>query len=131
MEAQDPWAREVYHEILDDPSASTKFVDSLKGVERTSGRHGFDRQEVDQVLDHVMRREHALVEFETGRVVFRRFDPSGEMADAFLRLRDGKARANDVVLLEHELVESNYMRSTGADYAEAHAFANRQFSWEP
>jgi hypothetical protein len=75
---------------------------------------------------HLIVEEHLLDNYDTGGLVSRRFDPSEDIAEAWLRLRDGSFRDSDIVLLEHELAESRYMREhPGATYREAHNEANR------
>ncbi|MGY2059339.1 hypothetical protein ACW9HQ_30975 [Nocardia gipuzkoensis] len=55
--------------------------------------------------------EHPILDYETGQVVVRKFDPDPEVADAWIRLRSGNALAEDHVLLEHELAELNCLRA--------------------
>ena len=77
-----------------------------------------------------MAEQHLLDDY-AGGLELRRFDPSAEIAEAWLRLRDGTFRDSDIVLLEHELAESNYLRNNpGATYREAHAVANAEFDWD-
>ena len=129
--AQDAWAREVYDEILADPQVTDTISANLSSVERTSGTVGFTPEEVAQIRDHLMVEEHLLDNYDTGGLVLRRYDPSEDIAEAWLRLRDGSFRDSDIVLLEHELAESRYLREhPGATYREAHNAANRLFNWE-
>jgi len=131
MSAQDKWASEVYDEIHTDPVVAEKMASHLGDVERTSGQRGFRHDEISEALRHVMQNEHKLTDYDTGGTVSRRFDASPDMADAWLRLREGAARPSDLVLLEHEITESNYMKPD-ATYAEAHAHAhaNESFNWQ-
>jgi hypothetical protein len=82
-----------------------------------------------QIRDHLLVGEHLLDDCASG-LALRRFDTSAQGAEAWLRLRDGTFRDSDIVMLEHELVESQYLRThPGATYREAHAVANAQFKW--
>jgi hypothetical protein len=60
-----------------------------------------------------------------------RFDPSPDIAEEWLRLRAGRHRPEDLVLIEHELAESRYWQQhPNAPYAEAHRAANETARWE-
>jgi hypothetical protein len=53
------------------------------------------------------------------------------MAEAWLRLRAGKHRPEDLTLLEHELAEHRYWQEhPGVVYWEAHRAANQTANWE-
>jgi hypothetical protein len=72
-----------------------------------------------------------IEDYETGEVVSRRFDPDEEIAAAWGRLKSGRARQSDLVLLEHELVESSYLKANqGVTYQEAHRHANERYNWQ-
>lgn len=61
----------------------------------------------------------------------RRYDASPDMAEAWLRLRNGRHRREDVILMEHELAEARYYRVyRGATYEQAHAAANQVSNWQ-
>lgn len=80
---------------------------------------------------HLFVREQLIEDYETGEVVSRRFDPDAEIAAAWGRLQSGRARHSDLVLLEHELVESAYLKDNRrAMYQEAHRYANARYDWQ-
>ena len=57
--------------------------------------------------------------------------PAPDMAEAWLRLRSGHARPEDVALLEHESAEARYYDiHPGATYEQAHAAANEVSNWQ-
>lgn len=67
----------------------------------------------------------------SGRHELRRYDASPDIAEAWLRLRSGTHKPEDLVLLEHELAESNFYRANpGATYEAAHAAADKIANWE-
>jgi hypothetical protein len=107
------------------------MTDHLAKVARPSGGAGFSRGEVAQVKDHLFVQEQLIEDYETGAVVSRRFDPDEEIAAAWGRLRAGRAHHSDLVLLEHELVESSYLKANrGVTYQEAHRHANARYNWQ-
>lgn len=131
VDAQDEWAQEVYVEFVADPQLTDTLAANLAEVERASGNVGFTHDELAQIRDHVMVERHPIADYETSEVSMRRFDPSAPGAAAWVRLQEGSYTDSDIVMLEHELAESQYMRShPGATYREAHQAANRLFNWE-
>jgi hypothetical protein len=129
-EQQEKWAWESYAAIRADPDDVSTMTDHLAKVARPSGGAGFSREELAQVKDHLFVQKHSIEDYETGEVVSRRFDPDEEIAAAWIRLRSGQERPSDLVLLEHELTESRYLKANqGAAYQEAHRYANRRYNW--
>lgn len=69
-------------------------------------------EDVDKVFAHVFELEHL---FEDGRIS--KFEPDYDMAQSWIRLREGKnIQAHDQILLKHELMEANIM-GTGTTIA--------------
>jgi hypothetical protein len=107
------------------------MTDHLAGVARPSGGAGFSRGEVEQVKHHLFVQQQLIEDYEAGEVASRRFDPDEEIAAAWGRLRSGRAQHSDLVLLEHELVESSYLKANqGVTYQEAHRHANARYNWQ-
>ena len=129
FERQERWAREAYDDIRANPDADV-IARNVSDVSRRDGSVGFTLEEIEQIRQHVLFEEHPLNDYDGG-VVHRRYDPSPDMAEAWLRLRGGRHRPEDIVLLEHELAESRYYRDhPGADYEQAHAAANQEANWQ-
>jgi hypothetical protein len=124
----DAWAREAYDDIR---SSTTDVSDIAKnGVELPDG-HRLSEAEVAQIKDHLFHNEHPLTDYENGGTVQSRFDADENQAEAWYRLQNGTATDTDRLLMQHELVESNYMIDhPGASYAEAHAAAQKVANWE-
>src|SRR5262249_42749366 len=98
---------------------------NLAGVERPDGRVGFTPREIAQVKSHLMVDEHVIDD------VRRRFDADPAIAEAWIRLRGGRHLEADLVLLEHELAQLDYLKThTGATYREAHDHANERHNWQ-
>jgi hypothetical protein len=125
------WARESYAAIRADRDDVSTMTDHLAKVACPSGRAGFSLEELAQVKNHLFVQEQLIEDYETGEVVSRRFDPDAEIAAAWGRLKSGREQQSDLVLLEHELVESSYLKANrGAMYQEAHRHANKRYSWQ-
>lgn len=57
------------------------------------------------------------------------FDPNYWQAEAWDRLIKGTATDTDMILLNHELFESNHMRVHNCAYEVAHEEANKLYNW--
>ncbi|MGW4460877.1 toxin glutamine deamidase domain-containing protein [Micromonospora sp. NPDC004704] len=123
------WAAEAYDRFRADNSDVPDIARHLADVQRSDGQVGFTRAEIDQIKQHLMVEEHLLDDYEGGHVS-QRFAPDEDIAEAWIRLREGRHVDADLVLLEHELAESNYLQAhPGATYREAHTHANRSHDW--
>ncbi len=123
------WAEDAYDHFRSDDTDIAQIADHLSDVERPDGRTGFSADEIAQIKRHLMEEEHPLDDYN-GATVERQFDADPDIAEAWIRLREGRPLESDLVLLEHELTESNYFHEhPGATYREAHEFANRSHNW--
>ncbi|MFI9813555.1 WXG100 family type VII secretion target [Saccharothrix variisporea] len=125
----DRWSENAYQSIR-----GSDDVDDVAGhvadVPRVGGGTGFSRAEIEQIKNHVFEDLHPL-EGVDGGTVMARFDPNPDMAEAWLRLRSGRAQPSDIALLEHELAEARYwQQNPNASYKDAHAAANEVSRWE-
>ena len=73
--------------------------------------------DVEKIYNYVFIEKHYL---DTG---YHRFSPDFYMANSWQRLREGKPLELDIVMLKHELIEMELVKS-GKSYNEAHAIAN-------
>ncbi|GLZ32413.1 hypothetical protein Lesp02_46010 [Lentzea sp. NBRC 105346] len=125
----DRWADDAYQAIRhsDDLDDLTKH---MSDVPRLDGSRGFSRAELEQIKKHVFDELHPL-EGHSGGTVMARFDSNPDMAEAWLRLRSGRGKPEDLALLEHELAESRYWQQhPNASYREAHGAANKVSNWQ-
>ncbi|MGW1974645.1 putative T7SS-secreted protein [Streptomyces sp. NPDC001889] len=128
---QTRWAEAAYANFLENPRDIDSISEFTSHVERDNGSTGFSRDEISSVKRHVFETEHPIIDSETGEVHVRKFDADAEIADAWIRLRSGRAVPEDYVLLEHELAELSYLRDRpGSTYQEAHAYANTKYHWD-
>jgi len=85
---------------------------------------GWKESDIQQIKDHLLFEKH---KFDSGEI--KSFDPNYQQALAWERLMKGNYNKNDILLLNHELFESNYMKKYGATYEKAHAEAQKQYNW--
>ena len=128
-ERQDRWANDAYDHIRQNHDADV-IADRLRNVARVDGSTGFSAEEIGRIREHIFIEEHPLADYDGG-IVHRRYDASPDMAEAWLRLRSGDARPEDIALLEHESAEARYYDiHPGSTYEEAHAAANEVSDWQ-
>lgn len=131
FEQQQRWAEKAYRAIRADASDISRMSTLLAERPRPSGAVGFSRAEIQEIKEHLFVREQLIEDYETGEPVSRRFDPDEEIAAAWVRLQVGNEIYSDLVLLEHELAEIDYLRvSPDATYQEAHREANKRYNWQ-
>src|SRR5690606_9205483 len=94
------WAGDVYDGLRDSPGVADEIV---------MRNPGLPAGEVRTALEHVLEDEHLLGGGGYGPLYRDRFAPDADMAEAFLRLREGKATESDVVLIKHESAEAKYV----------------------
>ncbi|HEU4421334.1 MAG TPA: hypothetical protein VFR67_02205, partial [Pilimelia sp.] len=124
------WAEQAYERFRADDNDVRDMAGALSDVERPSGRVGFTPDEIGEVKRHLMVDEHLISDYEGG-FTRQRFDASPGIAEAWIRLREGRHLDADLILLEHELAEAAYAREhPDATYPEAHAYANERYNWE-
>jgi len=86
---------------------------------------GFSYDDVLAIKKHIMEEEHL---FENGSV--RKFDANIDQALAWQRLMQNRATETDILLLNHELRELNYMKKTGCTYEKAHKYSSKKYDWQ-
>ena len=92
--------------------------------ERIAKNTGFAEADIRRIKNHVFIEEHELSDGEKER-----FAPSYHMAQSWQRLIDGgKIEQRDIILLNHELMESKLM-SEGMSYREAHKKAEAVYNY--
>ncbi|WP_203835066.1 hypothetical protein [Winogradskya humida] len=128
-ERLDRWSNAAYDDIRGTPDAEV-IAANLRATSRLDGSVGFSVQEISRIRKHIFFEEHPLSDYDGG-IVHRRYDASPDMAEAWLRLRSGNPRPEDIVLLEHEWAEASYYDAhPGATYEEAHHAANVVSNWQ-
>jgi hypothetical protein len=103
-----------------------KCLQDNSDVDKISNNTGFSRQNIEKIKKHIMIKEHR---FEDGTV--RKFDVNIDQALAWQRLIEGTdIRDSDILLLNHELRELEYMATTNCVYEVAHAYSNEKYNWQ-
>ncbi|GLY01594.1 hypothetical protein [Actinoplanes sp. NBRC 101535] len=124
------WAERAYDRFRGDDADVAEIAGNLSDVQRADGTTGYSVAEINQIKQHLMVEEHPIRDYD-GVLEHRRFDASPDIAEAWIRLREGNPLPEDLVLLNHELAESNHMRAhPDADYTTAHQHANEQHNWQ-
>ena len=80
-------------------------------------------EEIAEVKSHIFTDTHRLYD-GVGRA-----DPDYDMAVAWKRLSEGRPENRDILLLQHELLESKLEKQNNWSLAQAHREANKQFNW--
>jgi hypothetical protein len=129
FEQAEKWANDAY-DVIRGSDDVADIADNLRHAPRVDGHTGFTSEEIQAVKNHLFVDEHPL-EGSNGGIVNSRFDPSPDIAEAWLRLRSDGYMPQDLTLLEHELAEHDYWRRhPGVSYPEAHRAANSVANWE-
>ncbi|MEU2030977.1 toxin glutamine deamidase domain-containing protein, partial [Nocardia amamiensis] len=122
------WAEDAYDHFRRDDRDIDDIAHTLGEHPRADGSH-FTRDDVEQIKNHLFREEHPIIDYD-GNLIHRRFDADPDIAEAWIRLRAGHPLPADIVLLEHELAESDYLRAhPESTYQDAHAHANLDHHW--
>ena len=86
---------------------------------------GFSENQIMSIKEHLFINN---IRFSDGTV--RRFDSDYEQAQAWQRLINGKFLKQDIIFLNHELEELEYMKNNNVVYEIAHEYANKKYNWE-
>ena len=92
-------------------------------VSRIATNTGFSETEIARVKQYLFLEEHNL---GYGRVS--RFDPDYAIAQSWQRLIAGKPEKHDITLLQHEILESNLVKS-GISQDQAHRTASKIYNY--
>lgn len=85
---------------------------------------GFSEKDIRSIKEHVFINSHIL-DYGRGR-----FDANYDMAIAWQRLINGNFEDRDLVLLNHELLESIVEKEYNCTYREAHNMAEEKHDWD-
>jgi len=128
-ELNDDWAEEAYQAIRGSDDVAD-VIRNVRKAPRLDGGTGFSANEIQAIKSRVFYDEHPLGG-DDGEIVYSRFDPYADMAEAWLRLRRGRYAPQDIMLLEHELAEHRYWREhPEVTWWDAHRAANLVANWE-
>ena len=80
--------------------------------------------DIQQVKEHVFFKEHQLYDG------YGRFPADYDIAVAWKRLATGQPEERDILLMRHELLESQQEMRYNLSASEAHAIAKKVYDWE-
>ncbi|MDQ3734045.1 MAG: hypothetical protein M3400_08635, partial [Actinomycetota bacterium] len=88
---------------------------------------------IERIKTHLFVTEHRVPVLDgngqpTGEYALRRLGASPEIVEAWIRLSEGRALKSDIILLEHQGIETAQLEHSGS-YEWAHASANNVFAW--
>ena len=113
QEERDKKAKDAYKEIA-----------QADNVQKIATISGFSIEEIQQIKNHVFFDEHILYGGKD------KFFPDYNMAIAFKRLENGIPEERDILLLKHELFESQCEKKYNLTASEAHAMATEKYDWD-
>ena len=92
-------------------------------IETIAKASGMSRNDIKAIKQHIFFDTHQLYDGEG------KFAPDYDMAVAWQRLAAGKPEKRDILLLKHELLESQVEKEYHLSAAEAHAIASEKYDW--
>lgn len=95
--------------------------DDINAVAASSG---MTREEIREIKRHIFFEKHKLHEG------YGLLHPDYDMAVAWKRLAEGRPEERDILLLKHELLESQLEKEYNLSIAEAHKRAKATYNWE-
>ena len=113
-----------------------KYYEQLKNsnradvVEKMVKSSKLPHSTVSEALEHILDNQYLLWDFEAFEERMMNFYPHYDMAQSFQRLYLGNPKEYDILMLQHENLESYYMNQLKMDYDEAHKRANLKFNYQ-
>lgn len=113
-----------------------KYYEQLKNsnradvVEKMVKSSNLPHSTVSEALEHILDNQYLLWDFEAFEERMMNFYPHYDMAQSFQRLYLGNPKKYDILMLQHESLESYYMNQLKMDYDEAHKKANLKFNYQ-
>ena len=119
FEKRDAFAKSYYAEVL-----GRKREHEIATVAKNSG---FSEDDVSKVFAHIFELEHL---FSDGSI--HKFDTNFDMAQSWIRLREGKnIQPHDILLLRHELMEAEIMGTgTTIPYEPTHDKVSKTYNYK-
>lgn len=99
-------------------------------ISKMANSSSLQKEIVASALKHVLDDQYLLWDSEEFEYRVRNFYPHYDMAQSFQRLYLGNPSKSDIMMLQHESLESEYMSKYKLPYDEAHKLANQQYNYE-
>ena len=117
-----------YDKILIREEQAQSYYEKIRkqdDVKKIANSSGMTESEITQIKNHVFYNKHYKYDGE-----YELFSPDYDMAVAWKRLTEGKPEDRDILLLKHELLESQVEKMYNLTASEAHKMANSKYNWE-
>ena len=99
-------------------------------VEKMMKSSNLPHSTVSKALEHILDNKYLLWDYDAFEEREMNFYPHYDMARSFQRLYMGNPKQSDIIMLQHESLESYYMNHKKMDYDEAHKKANIKFNYQ-
>ena len=100
-----------------------KKISKRDDARKIAESSGMTVDEIRQIKRHIFYNKHKTY------VGYKNLYPDYDMAVAWKRLYEGCPEERDILLLKHELLESNLEKEYNLTISEAHAKATEKFDW--
>lgn len=100
-----------------------KKISKRDDARKIAESSGMTVDEIRQIKRHIFYNKHKTYEG------YKNLYPDYDMAVAWKRLYEGCPEERDILLLKHELLESNLEKEYNLTMSEAHAKATEKFDW--
>lgn len=100
-----------------------KKISRRNDIKTIADNSGFTKKEIKQIKRHIFYNKHKTYNG------YKILDPDYDMAVAWNRLYNGEQLDRDILLLNHELLESTLEKRYNLTISEAHARATEKYDW--
>lgn len=100
-------------------------IRNANDIEIIAKNSGMAIEEIQTIKNHIFFNDHIKYD---GKI--EPFDADYDMAVAWKRLSEGVPESRDILLLKHELLESQLEKQYKLTAAQAHARANKTYAWD-
>lgn len=113
--------------------------DGLKGIKAAEAYRKISRENDTEIIarhsgfsveDVVTIKRHIFYEKHRKYDGYSMLSPDYDMAVAWSRIKAGHPEERDILLLHHELLESQVEKKLNCSLADAHAIAKQTYDWE-
>ena len=112
-----------YEKRNEQATAAYKKIAAADDIEAIAKTSGMSTADIKQIKQHVFFETHQLYD-GVGK-----FEPDYDMAVAWQRLTEGRPEERDILLLRHELLESQLEKAYNLSAADAHRLASKTYDW--
>ena len=120
------WYKPYDMDDIRDAAASKAYrkISRRDDVKTIASNSGFSEQDIKQIKRHIFFNKHQTYDG------YKTLYPDYDIAVAWNRLYKGEQLERDILLLQHELLESTLEKNYNLSVAEAHRRAKEKYDWE-